>query len=222
MTTRRRYHDTKSVPTGEYDSLAFAFDFYNNELWDGRLPLVMITLHRHPRAYGYYSPDRFGERVGDGKVSEIALNPAQFAGRSDAEILSTLVHEMAHLWQFSFGNPSRRGYHNHEWANEMKRIGLMPSDTGAEGGRRVGQAVSHWIVPGGDFDVLTRRLLGIGFHLTWQSVEPMISGTPKPGGTTKTNTRAKYTCPVCKLNAWAKPGANLVCGDCEERMEAQE
>jgi hypothetical protein len=30
--------------------------------------------------------------------------------------------------------------------------------------------------------------------------------------------RLKYSCPGCSLNAWAKPGANLICGDCEEPM----
>jgi hypothetical protein len=30
--------------------------------------------------------------------------------------LSTLFHEKAHLWQHHFGNPSRTGYHNKEWA----------------------------------------------------------------------------------------------------------
>jgi predicted RNA-binding Zn-ribbon protein involved in translation (DUF1610 family) len=30
--------------------------------------------------------------------------------------------------------------------------------------------------------------------------------------------KIKYTCPECGLNAWAKIGANLMCGDCEEGM----
>jgi hypothetical protein len=34
--------------------------------------------------------------------------------------------------------------------------------------------------------------------------------------------KTRYTCPACELNAWAKPDANLVCGDCQETMEAEE
>ncbi|OCG40849.1 hypothetical protein [Gilliamella sp. Bif1-4] len=34
-----------------------------------------------------------------------------------------------------------------------------------------------------------------------------------------TGTRDKFTCPDCGLNAWAKPTANLICGDCNKRME---
>lgn len=38
----------------------------------------------------------------------------------------------------------------------------------------------------------------------------------------KTKSKTKYTCPSCDANAWAKPGANLVCGDCEETLEEQD
>jgi predicted SprT family Zn-dependent metalloprotease len=30
--------------------------------------------------------------------------------------------------------------------------------------------------------------------------------------------KVKTTCPSCNFNAWAKQGANLVCGDCNEQM----
>jgi hypothetical protein len=45
-------------------------------------------------------------------------------------ILSTLVHEMVHVWQETYGNPSRRGYHNRQWAEKMREVGLQPSSTG--------------------------------------------------------------------------------------------
>jgi transcription elongation factor Elf1 len=38
----------------------------------------------------------------------------------------------------------------------------------------------------------------------------------------KAASKTKYTCPGCGLNAWGKPAINLVCGDCDERMEADE
>ena len=53
-------------------------------------------------------------------TDEIALNPATFHDRTAEEILSTLVHEMVHLWQHHFGTPSRASYHNREWAAKMK------------------------------------------------------------------------------------------------------
>lgn len=37
----------------------------------------------------------------------------------------------------------------------------------------------------------------------------------------KAASKTKYTCPSCGLNAWAKPDAPLVCGTCQEPMEAE-
>ena len=37
----------------------------------------------------------------------------------------------------------------------------------------------------------------------------------------KAASKTKYTCPGCGLNAWAKPDAQLVCGNCQEPMQAE-
>ena len=37
---------------------------------------------------------------------------------------------------------------------------------------------------------------------------------------TKAASKTRYTGPECLTNAWAKPDVHLVCGDCDERMEA--
>ena len=66
------------------------------------------------------------------------MNPDHF-GRSDEEILSTLVHEMAHVWQQTHGRPPRRCYHDREWAAKMREIGLQPSTTGQPGGQKRGK-----------------------------------------------------------------------------------
>jgi predicted SprT family Zn-dependent metalloprotease len=65
-----------------------------------------VTLQRHARAKGYFAPERFAGRVENTTAHELALNPDVFTGRSDELILSTLVHEMAHVWQQTHGTPS--------------------------------------------------------------------------------------------------------------------
>ena len=37
----------------------------------------------------------------------------------------------------------------------------------------------------------------------------------------KAASKTRYTCPACGLNAWAKPEIHIVCGDCDERMNAE-
>ena len=121
-------------PTREtYDQFQEAYAYFNRVLFEGQLPNCLLTLQRNKRSYGYFCGDRFGRT--DGLVTdEIALNPRYFHDRPVAEVLSTLAHEMEHLWQHHFGKPGRGSYHNKEWAQRMKAIGLHPSSTGKEGG----------------------------------------------------------------------------------------
>jgi SprT-like family len=194
--------------TGEdYLTLERAYDWFNEHLWEGKLPPCAITLQRHRTAYGYFHARKFASRD-SGVADEIALNPDTFVARSVQEIFSTLVHEMVHLWQEHFGKPSRVSYHNAEWAREMVRIGLVPSDTGKPGGKQTGQKVSHYIERGGLFERTCVELLVQGYELVWYS-QP-----DKPESTTKRSSKTKFTCPSCGQNAWAKPDANLLCGLC--------
>jgi len=148
-------------------------------------------------------------------TDEIALNPDTFENRSDTEILSTLVHEMTHLWQSHYGKKvSRKSYHNAEWAGKMELIGLMPSDTGKPGGKRTGQRMTHYIIEAGPFQVEVEKLIKSGFKLTWQCKSTEAKQKqPK--------SKIKYSCPECGQNAWAKPDAKLMCGQCEQTMECE-
>jgi predicted SprT family Zn-dependent metalloprotease len=127
-----------------YDDLTSAYDFFNERLFDGKLPRCLITMQRKNKSYGYFAGGRFGTLDGEEIADEIALNPSHFRARTAEQNLSTLVHEMVHLWQHHHGKPSRTGYHNKEWAAMMKAVGLIPSDTAAPGGKETGQHVSHY------------------------------------------------------------------------------
>ena len=167
-------------PTEEaYAELQTAYDFYNDNLFaDGaRLPACMITFQREKRTMGYFSKARFVRRDGI-QTDEIAMNPDYFAVIPLVEILQTLVHEMVHLWQAHFGTPSRAGYHNREWARKMEHIGLMPSDTGCPGGKKVGQSMNDYVIAGGRFEVATKRLLKRGFAISWMDRFPVPYQSP--------------------------------------------
>lgn len=170
-------------PTEEaYAELQAAYDFYNDHLFASqeRLPACLITYQREKRTMGYFSQARFIRRDGI-KADEIAMNPDYFAVIPLVEILQTLVHEMVHLWQYHFGKPSRACYHNTEWANKMEALGLMPSDTGKPGGKRVGQSMNDYVILGSRFDVATRELLKRGFAISWMDRFPVnVSGPSRP------------------------------------------
>ncbi len=198
----------------EYTGLQEAYDHFNAELFAGKLPQLLITLQRGRKFAGFYCPERFSGRETGEILPELALNPDGFRGRTDLEILSTLVHEQAHHWQQEYGKPSRNGYHNKEWARKMEDIGLMPSRTGMEGGARTGQRMTHYIIPGGAFEMAAEKLRDKGFRLGVEAV-PILKLTSKKNKT-------KYVCPDCGLKAWAKAGVRLVCGECDRALEETE
>lgn len=154
-------------PTMEtYAELQEAYDYFNVALFEAALPECLITLQREKHSYGYYASNRFvnKERL---KTDEIAMNPSYFSVRSAEDTLATLVHEISHLWQVHFGNPGRGRYHNKEWGDKMEALGLMPSATGKEGGRRTGDQMSHYILRGEPFDRECQKLLTQNYKISW-------------------------------------------------------
>ena len=191
--------NTKNYPTiRTYDGFNKAYEFFNKQLFAGILPPCLITMQRKNKTYGYFAGERFGTRDGQEVTDEIALNPSHFRTRTTEQSLSTLVHEMTHLWQHHHGTPSRKGYHNREWAAKMRAVGLIPTDTGEEGGKETGQHVTHYIEKDGYFAKACAELIGKGFSLPY--VE-MWSEEEALKRKKKAASKTRYTCPACGLNA---------------------
>lgn len=209
-----------SSPTKRtYDRLNEAYSHFNRALFANALPPCLITMQRRNATFGYFAGDRFATLDGQEKTDEIALNPSHFHTRTLEEILSTLVHEMAHLWQHHHGKPSRPGYHNAQWAKRMQQVGLIPSNTGEPGGKRTGQKMGHYIVEHGAFAAAVATLVAKGFTLPYVELwsDDVASKRKK-----KASSKTKYTCPDCNANAWAKPAARLICGSCEVALQPAE
>ena len=231
-------------PARSHAQLDDAFEFFNRELFGGKLPPCLITFERQGRALGYFCPSRF-VNIDDASevVDEIALNPIHFARRLTPDVLSTLVHEMAHLWQHHFDRPGRRGYHNRRWAFKMIDLGLVPSSTGEPGGKPTGDHVSHFIRENGPFDRACKLYLSATQTTLFQDrayrcVEVCegggsdegddVSGS-QPGGADQDHTlrererkaasKTAYRCPTrgCQV-AWANRGSRLICALCDEEM----
>lgn len=210
--------DRATKPTREmYDELTLAYDHFNRTLFDGQLPACLITLQRSKKSYGYFSADRFANANG-ALTDEIALNPSHFATRGIEEVLATLVHEMVHLWQHHFGSPGRGRYHNREWAEQMKSIGLHPSADGTEGAAETGEAMSHRIVAGGAFEKAAARLVGRSFRIAWADHVAAAGDASSPAEgsgedkVAKAGKWFKFECRTCQQTARAKFDASLICG----------
>ena len=202
--------------TQTYESLTTAYDFLNKELFSGSLPPCLITMQRHKGTFGYFCGERFMNTADPKDITdEIALNPSHFARKTD-DILSTLAHEMVHLWQHHFGEPPRKSYHDKEWAAKMLKIGLIPTATGEPGGKVTGQKMTHIIEENGRYDLAVAKLLkehpAILYHDRAEDNDTIRKK--------KSESKTKYTCGICGLNAWAKPESKLLCGNCQEQMQS--
>ena len=211
---------TNNPTTSQWKAYASAFDYFNEKLFGGVLPPCLLNFSRKSRRnYGFFSPERWesapvsydtGTNL---KCHEISVNPDHL-DRPLIDSMSTLVHEMCHLWQQENGKPSRSGYHNVEWGMKMDEVGLTPSNTGQPGGSRTGQQMTHIIVAEGPFAIAFAKMPE-ACKLPWLS-----SGTPPVPKRSKVESKVKYTCSGCRSAAWGKPGLHLLCEECRDSSGA--
>jgi hypothetical protein len=229
------------ITTVQFKTLDDLYKFYNEALFGGKLADCIVNMSRHKGTFGFFAPERWKAKgKGDKSLAhEISLNPDHL-DRPDIEWHATLVHEMVHLWQRDHGHPSRAGYHNKEWAWKMEELGLVPSDTGLPGGKKIGQLMTHYINPEGAFKKVFDRLsleTLEALRLKYLPANPLpepekrrrraASGADGGSGadegeeagrdetSVKYNSKTKYSCP-CGNNVWGKPGLHILCGECME------
>jgi predicted SprT family Zn-dependent metalloprotease len=196
----------------QWGAYAGAFDYFNAALFDGELSRCILNFDRRARrAAGFFAPERWERSAG--RTHEISLNPDVLKAPVE-HTMSTLVHEMTHLWQHKQGKPSRRGYHNRQWADKLESIGLMPSSTGKPGGKRTGQRMSDYVIAGGRFDLALQAM-------PHECLLPWLSGSlvRTPGPDPKDKNKVRYTCPGCGANVWGKPDLEIICTPCRVPYE---
>lgn len=219
-----------TTPTIEQmDAYQGAFDYFNGALFAGELPPVILNFSRSgSRTVAFFARKRWEKdaRRDDQVLDEISLTP-KFLNVPSIEIMQSLVHEMCHQWQYEFGKPSLRSYHNREWAEKMLEVGLKPVN--AKGGM-TGQNVWDEVIPAGAFERAFGKMpakLNLPWRVFVEADKPANGGdaggegegegeaaapAPKP-------TRVKFHCSGCEANAWGKPTLHLICGDCGTAFE---
>ncbi len=212
------------------------FEFYNVRLFENQLPSVILNFSRKNQAAGFFATNRWEKNLSGEKKHEISINPSSL-NQGKEYVIQTLVHEMCHLWQEEFGTPSRKGYHNKEWSDKMISVGLIPSDTGEEGGKKVGQSMSDYLEQDGKLHCLIKEMpdeIWLPFkalesfsvtELELKLEEIRISGSPEEIEEIESliqfeeekqkKNKTKYTCDSCKTNVWGKPNLKIICGECD-------
>jgi len=211
-------------------ALQTAYDHFNQKLFTGQLSNCMVTFSRNANIIaGYYSPAMWESETSEGqyKIAEIAINVNLMKHTDMVEFYLTLVHEMLHHWQEEAGTAGAEGYHNKEYAEAAWMLGLR-IDNG--NGGATGKSVTQTMVEGSAVEQAIRTLPESAI-IPWESSELHLPDAENPGGGTEQmpkdpgkpetqpkGTRSKYSCPLCGLNAWAKPDVILICGKDSKTM----
>lgn len=93
--------------------------------------------------------------------------------------------------------------------------------------------MSDYLIPGGALAVAIDTLIENGFGISWYDRLAEMLANPELGPTDaapvttttvppRSGRRVKYSCSGCRLNAWAKPAAPLMCGKCRLAMRPTE
>ena len=139
-----------------------SFDFFNEELFEGKLPDTYITIHdcnKAPRLQGVRGRFKYKDISSNNENDKhtIELDSA-YTGECVSTnqldlLLSTLVHEMVHEWDFIYNyDKITNGGHGPTWRRKMRELGLEPIKRGIDW---KAQNTTHRIIKHG----LTSRIL---------------------------------------------------------------
>lgn len=215
----------------EADALTSAFEYLNEVLFGDSLPMVKLSLTRNPRVKkGHFAENAWVDE--DGKEwHEIAINAQWYAEVQDWTLaMTTLVHEMGHLEQSHKGTAGRESYHNKEYVDRMRSLGVDSLDVHTGEPATSGDRVTSALIPGGK---LEQALLDMPDEYIFPYLPKLFPEDPpqqQPGPSPsaavkepkkKRGVKTKYTCAKCGLNMWGKPEARVACLDCNREMVAQ-
>lgn len=191
----------------------------NTDYFDDQLDMPIITIQNTPRAYGHVTAykewsNKHGEKQHELNIGAGTLN------RPIENVVSTMMHEMCHLWNMQNGiqDTSRGGaYHNKKFKESAEARDLIIDHDPTIGFSITSpsEKLISYIIDKGWEDIAMNRdgigfSFGIGGNGGNRGNAPTV--TKKP-----TSTR-KYQCPHCKNSVRATKALNIICGDCMELM----
>lgn len=183
-------------------------DFYNNEL---EKVIIAVKEGRKEGVLGTFCSAK--DWIQNGKARhEIIISANYIGSRTVEQTITTLMHEMAHLYNFQneIKDTSRGGiYHNKKFKETAEAHGLHIEFSDQIGWSLTTptQETKQWIK-----DNIPIKAFGI-----YKQVDEK---DPKSSGKSKQSYR-KYICPTCGLIVRATKDCNIACIDCGKQMEIE-
>lgn len=191
-----------------------AFNAINKHFYNGELekPIITVKEGKKKNAYGWIETSKNWIQ-GKTERYEINISCDYIGERTVAETISTLMHEMAHLYniQNEIKDTSRAGiYHNTKFKETAEAHGLQISYNEHIGWSltKLTPETEKWV----DENINIK-----GFSVYKLTKEKISKGKAKP----KQSMR-KLVCPCCGLIARVtKPNVKLLCIECNEELKEE-
>lgn len=200
------------------------FNALNAEYYNNELPTVFITLKqgktKNKQVYGTFTPKSWAEKKGidfneetgnevvvsgDERYNEIAMS-AEYFTRPVANWCATLQHEMIHLYCSvnDIEDTSNNGhYHNRRFKAEAEKRGLI-----IEKADTIGWSVT---TPSTNFiDFINSLKIDEDVFKYFRDTALDV---------TKVAPKKRFVCPICGVQVQGKKKLNIVCGECNKRMD---
>ena len=190
------------------------FDLLNEEFFENELSRPTITIQSTPRAYGHFSLREDTWVSKQGGPHEINIGAGTLS-RPIEEVVSTLLHEMVHYYNYERGvQDCSRGntYHNRKFREEAERRGLIVEHSDKYGWSHTSPSdlLMDFVLENDLSEILINRNEFSGFQMGGTETHSGTSITP----TAKKSSSRKYICPCCGTSIRATKKVNIGCLDC--------
>jgi len=198
-----------------------AYNIINKEFFNNELPFVIITVASTPKAYGHFTVSKVWSTETENK-HEINIS-ADYLNRPLEDTITTLIHEMCHLFCSVHGikDTSNRGvYHNKNFRKVAEDHGLQVERSEKYGWSHTSptERILDFLIAHdelNDIEICRQSMLapigiGIGGHSG--------NGTSiKTGGSSNSHS-IKWVCPCCGNSVRSTKPVNIACLDCNAPM----
>ena len=193
------------------------FQIFNEKFFGSALPKPVITIagKGNMKASGWCTREKVWGDEKENRYYEINIC-SEFLSRPIEEVCETLLHEMCHLYNASRGKhdcSKTSQYHNKTFKECAEKHGLN-----VEQDKNRGFAITSLKPETLEFI----QSLGIGkFDLCRDERKRNEKGNMVAGKELKKSSTRKYVCPKCRDSVRATKIKNIICGDCDMKMEIE-
>lgn len=205
------------------------FDACNDRFYDGELARPAITITpdavtpgQGSNCYGWCSVKEIWNA--DGKLFREINVCADYLDRPIKDIVATMLHEMAHLYDLTheIKDVSNNGYyHNAKFKETAEAHGLSIAKHPRYGWTvtALSAEATEWVEEEyGDRKFGAART---GFGLAASTADDGAEDGASDEPPKKKSSSIRYACPVCDMKVRATKRVNVICGDCMTPMESE-